>query len=164
MRLWESIGMSKKTVVMGYSIKHHKIKAENLKRMSKTIKIRKSPRRNSCIDPFKAGLCFIHKVKDSEKYSTKTSKNDLNEKFCQTDSPKLKSQTRATIWKEREFDENIRLMTQENFEFQLGVLDKAVSAGEPQVVKMKKVLPRNKYFRKSRNLSAWENDIDLEFL
>ena len=55
-------------------------------------------------------------------------------------------------------------MSQERFDFQVGEFDKAVSAGEPQIIKVKKVEVRHKYFRKSRNLSAWENDIDLEFL
>lgn len=165
--LWESLGLSKKTVILGSPINEQKSR-ENQKpafrRYAKHIKINSSPRRNS-VDPFKEGLSFIHKVKESTKGLTRNSIGDLNEKFCQTDLQGFKSQTRTSIVKDKEFEDNSRkLMSQERFDFQVGEFDKAVSAGEPQIIKIKKTEVRHKYFRKSRNLSAWENDIDLEFL
>ena len=165
--LWESLGLSKKTVILGSPINEQKSRDKQkpaFRRYAKHIKISSSPRRNS-LDPFKEGLSFIHKVKESARGLNRNSIGDLNEKFCQTEMQGFKSQTRTCIVKDKEFDDHSRkLMSQERFDFQVGEFDKAVSAGEPQIIKVKKVEVRHKYFRKSRNLSAWENDIDLEFL
>ena len=166
-KLWESLGISKKTVILGSSIvdqKGYDEEKESAGRHSKTMNIKISPiRRNSYIDPFKEGLSFIHKVKNLSGSHKKANCSDPNEKFCQTDLSPLKCNTRISVSVSSDFQKKIAdVKSQENIRYEVKTTDKGVSAGEPQIMKIRKFVGRNKYFRKSRNLSAWEGELDFE--
>lgn len=165
-KLWESLGISKKTVILGNFIVDQKEYFEAKEagvRNQRTISTKTSPlRKNSFVDPFKEGLSFIHKVKKVANGLTKSMFIDPNEKFCQTDQLSLKSKTRTSMNIFQEMPKKIPdARSQDNIEHSIRMTDKAVSAGESHIVKVRKVNARNKYFRKSRNLSAWENELDL---
>lgn len=166
-KLWESLGISKKTVILGSFIvdqKEHSEAKETVARHPRTISNKTSPfRKNAFVDPFKEGLSFIHKVKKTANGLKKSCFIDANEKFCQTDQLPLKSKTRTNMSIFQDTQKKISdTKSQENIECSLKMTDKAVSAGEPQIVKIRKASARSKYFRKSRNLSAWENEIDFD--
>ena len=166
-KLWESLGISTKSVILGSFIvdkKGYDEEKESVGRHSKTMTLKISPiRRNSFIDPFKEGLSFIHKVKNLSASSKKTNFYEPNEKFCQTDLLPLKFSTRTSVFSDTQ-KKIADAKSQENIRYEVKTADKAVSAGEPQIVKIRKFGGRNKYFRKSRNLSAWESELDFEQL